>query len=125
MQSLLQDITYDDLTTEEQAFYDVLLDLATERPDWVDPGVKEGRCRYTNSDGKPSCIIGHAIVRTGIIPPPEFGTWDNFELAKHLLPFSDVFNDRLSMLQDAQDHGKVWGEAILNLTGFIPKNDTN
>lgn len=90
--------------------------------DYVYPAAKTGDvCTYANSDGTPSCIVGHFISR---IDPEGFKKVANMEASEGesfspdaALKYAGILYDTesdyaLSEAQDAQDSGQTWGDAL-------------
>lgn len=93
-------------------------DLAEENPTFVyqEPG-EYGICMYQH-DGVPACIIGQAFTRTGT-PIEMLIEWDKLTGGKSV---SDIAVDHgitsprvrgwLARVQQGQDHGKTWRDAV-------------
>ena len=94
--------------------------VAAEQPDKVyeKPG---DTCAY-EFDGKPSCLVGHAMFRLGV-PLDVIRLCDNHGAIEHALDevpteFDEsgdeerVYRALLGWAQGAQDSGKPWGEAV-------------
>ena len=101
--------------------------IAEKNPDFVyerpDPN---GWCRYVY-DGKPSCIVGHALANLGV--ELEFlqhldtaidggvgalealQTYDEFEIDDNQAA------DLISLVQNLQDSGVPWGQAVEQAEG--------
>ena len=86
-------------------------ELAREHPD------KTAECVYF-LEGEPCCIVGHALAKRGITAKDAIEGDYNYGVAVTALPDYGVIEDdfralvRLSEVQDLQDYGKPWGEAI-------------
>lgn len=85
-------------------------------------------CQYTNPDGSPSCLVGHVIARvnpeafatiaateydydspTGAIEAAVEGIEINFNVE---LGFDQETIALLGVVQNAQDRGTAWGDAL-------------
>lgn len=74
-------------------------------------------CRYVTTDGRPSCIIGHALWNMGITVPPQLEGKNAGEALFHLLPGLSVgVVHAASEAQDMQDAHETWGEALKAFT---------
>lgn len=75
-------------------------------------GVFEhGQCLY-RSDGKPSCLFGHALDRLGV---PYNENWEYEEIGAVLRGLSvddTLLQSACREAQEAQDEGRTWGHAL-------------
>lgn len=104
--------------------YDVALKalkdaVAEKGADYVYPVRDDGdRCVYT-VDGKPSCIVGNALVRIGVpvekLPREEDFQYRAAQQVKELGEGVRVADDAASLFDRAQqwqDGGITWGESV-------------
>ena len=100
--------------------------VAAVNPDYV---YEEVSCAYVK-DGKPSCLVGHALWNTGVIGPDSnldapiskglYGkTRANYANFADLAPFLDLQLETceitwLGDVQDAQDDGTPWDSSVRN-----------
>ena len=94
--------------------------VAAERPDYV---YSEEPCQY-QYDGKPSCIVGHALHRLGVsiealeaLDAAQEGGGVPASGLPSYLPILVEEGSRSALLsvceaQEAQDDGIPWGEAV-------------
>ena len=101
--------------------------VAAEQPDYVYEKPADG-CAY-EVDGKPSCLVGHAMFRLGM-PLDLIRRCDSEGPIEHVLDevcgeFDESGDDRgvyrtlLGWTQGAQDSGKPWGEAVSESERFV------
>ena len=101
--------------------------VAAEHPDYVYERPADG-CAY-EVDGKPSCLVGHAMFRLGM-PLDLIRRCDSEGPIGHVLDevcgeFDESGDDRgvyrtlLGWTQGAQDSGKPWGEAVSESERFV------
>ena len=94
--------------------------VAAAAPDYVYEKPADG-CAY-EVDGKPSCLVGHAMFRLGM-PLDLIRRCDSVGAIGHVLDelrgeFDESGDDKgvyrtlLEWTQCAQDSGKPWGEAV-------------
>lgn len=105
-------------TITASALAEAVVEVANERPDHVYETANTDVCLY-QVDGQPSCIVGHALARLGA-PAELLRTLDSEELTIGSA-FVDVEalerDDKdeaefLHRVQNAQDIGVPWGEAV-------------
>lgn len=71
-----------------------------------------GHCVYINPDGSPSCLLGHALIRLGVMYETLSSNNNKHVGSIPLLPWdSDVTRQWARRVQAAQDRGTTWGEA--------------
>ena len=101
--------------------------VATERPDYVYEKPADG-CAY-EVDGKPSCLVGHAMFRLGM-PLDLIRRCDRAGAIGHVLDeisgeFDESGDDKrvyralLMWTQGEQDLGKPWGRAVSESERFV------
>ena len=101
--------------------------VAAEHPDYVYERPADG-CVY-EVDGKPSCLVGHAMFRLGM-PLDLIRRCDSAGAIEHVLDevcgeFDEsgdderVYRTLLGWAQGAQDSGKPWGEAVSEAERFV------
>lgn len=85
--------------------------LAKENPEQV------AHCTYfSEHDGSPSCIVGHALSKFGVTLDDlgalnsETGVWSLIGMSNLLS--DDGCVDWLNTVQGAQDNGEPWGVAV-------------
>ena len=119
-----------ELTELDQRFIDAITEaVKTKGEDYTYPEEEmspmsrgEGlstapTCRYVTTDGRPSCIIGHALWNMGITVPPQLEGKDAGEVLCRLLPdLSEGVVYAASEAQDMQDAHETWGEALKAFT---------
>ncbi|RAV17550.1 hypothetical protein DQP57_00565 [Mycobacterium colombiense] len=86
--------------------------VAAEYPDFIFKDI----CRYVN-DGKPGCIVGHALWNLGMVDETTEGKGFNDDgiwgLDKYLNLNLDPYEYTwLRAAQDEQDTGAPWGKAV-------------
>lgn len=76
----------------------------------VSPSPNGDVCYYT-WEGKPSCIIGKALVNMGV-PPEEFGELEFMDAVG--LPFwaDQAAGELASSVQQRQDIGRTWADSV-------------
>jgi hypothetical protein len=99
-----------------------LIEKAVEQngADYVDPYAKEsGGCRYAHDDGTPGCIVGTAYFIAGatveqLVRMDGDLSLDIRGFTSDELPAETARDARevFAAAQEAQDHGKTWGEAL-------------
>jgi hypothetical protein len=87
---------------------------------YIEEGSQVALCVYFDDEGSPSCIVGHALAKKGVTRE----ALDNVdsELNRNAGPYglesAEVISapvgviDLLSLVQDYQDQGTPWGEAL-------------
>jgi hypothetical protein len=93
-----------------------ITDTVAGREDYVYPraGKGNGQCVYFESDGTPSCLIGHALeaelrsIGTATSVANELGI--EAQQFEGLLTLDAM--RYLASAQEAQDSGKPWGRAL-------------
>ena len=97
-----------------------VLKVAQEQPEHVYERTEVGKCNY-QVDGKPSCIVGHAMHRLGVsvFDLREFDAAGDSAIRDIIEMNPDIFDkdDKLGMellieAQDSQDEGVPWGLAV-------------
>ncbi|AER47959.1 hypothetical protein SEA_JUICYJAY_115 [Mycobacterium phage JuicyJay] len=89
--------------------------VAAGNPDYVYRDDNPS-CEYVRG-GSPSCLVGHGLWRLGLIDA-EFETNRlNVEVFDHLwaelgLEMDEEEVDWVQMVQERQDAGRTWGEAV-------------
>lgn len=98
----------------------IIRDLATEKPDFVyeRPEIEgDTGCVYVH-DRQPSCIVGHAMWRAGLIDYSYELTPYNKQAFGDHLPGMATLTDReaqwLEEVQGQQDSGETWANSILS-----------
>jgi hypothetical protein len=101
---------------------EAVIEIANEKPDYIYPeDLRNSGCRYA-VDGKPSCIVGHALAKVGI----DIGVIETLDidggipahyLSSKLPEFIEDNDEEGSMaflqeVQSSQDNGSPWGEAV-------------
>ena len=101
--------------------------VAAEQPDYVYERPADG-CAY-EVDGKPSCLVGHAMFRLGM-PLDLIRRCDRAGAIEHVLDeirgeFDESGDDKgvyrtlLGWTQGVQDSGTPWGEAVSEAERFV------
>ena len=118
-------------TIDVPKFEAVLRQLAAENPDfrYVEPGTVDVSCRYDgpakDDDGKvvgnpcSGCIFGQAFQREGVTQGLDSGS-TIYSITENL---NDSTRDNWFELQQCQDNGETWGEAIKQLDKQGEKDD--
>lgn len=103
---MIEAVTVEDL---EQA----VREIALESPDYI-YDRPDGGCVYFDKDGCPSCLIGHGLAKLGITPE-RVGGYNSSGVGG--LSYEDIIVgedlDWLINVQDRQDAGISWGDAVL------------
>lgn len=112
------DITYD------KALEALNAAVAERGADFVYPDEErhEGvTCQYRKPDGTGSCIVGMALILLGV-PAEEIPAWgtpgqSSFDLLwelreRGIITFDRAASDLFSEVQDRQDCGTPWGQAV-------------
>ncbi len=119
--------------TEGRLDYVNAVKLAPGHPDYDEEyGDDQGyaTCRYVNEDGSPSCIVGVAFAEEIAAAGITFGAARNtdgilallrYELTD--LPLTAKAISFLFNLQNAQDNGATWGEAITTAKEAADRRD--
>lgn len=104
-----------------------LREVAGERPDFVyEPVFIEERgdslCAYVKN-GVPSCLVGHALARSGVDISPLEGTVRNIENISHVIrtlvpDISEGTVEILQGIQERQDDYESWGEIVEDMLGW-------
>jgi hypothetical protein len=97
----------------------IIRDLAAENPDFRYEFVRRSNgtegCSYVH-EGQPSCIVGQAMWRAGLIDASLERSMDNIAGFSSLYPgmktLSESEVDWISAVQQYQDIGEAWAEAI-------------
>lgn len=102
-------------------------EIAQENPLFVYEITDEGEhsCVYRNQDGSPSCIIGKAMDRAGVLPPLKKISLDNTSQVEQVLDawrieHTERQSDWLSVVQEHQDDSATWGEAVATADRVYP-----
>ncbi len=78
-----------------------------------DDGVGTRKCRYFESDGSPSCIVGHVLADHGYTFDPEsFRNKVNVIGIRSIVITSDAVAYGLLDAQVTQDQGETWEQAV-------------
>lgn len=99
----------------------IIRDLAAEKPDFVyeRPGnYHDGKgCVYVH-DGQPSCIVGHAMWRAGLIDDSfENMNYNHHGFGGHIPGMKTLTGREVQWLEEVQgnqDCGETWSDAVLN-----------
>ena len=105
--------------TDEQ-FIAALREVVAGNEDFVYTKVKPAgenddvvsRCRYFDHNGKPSCLIGQALFKCGIIVPKAFEGAAAATVLRELTNTSERVHVAASRAQTVQDAGSPWGVAL-------------
>lgn len=86
--------------------------VATDNPNFLYEGV----CRYV-IDGRPACLIGHALWNLGLINDTFDATGSNgctaYGVLEHLgLDVTEFEKDWLACAQSFQDSKHTWGDSV-------------
>ena len=73
--------------------------------------ITDSGCRY-RVDGRPSCLIGHALDRLGHVVPPELEAKSAAFVLDRLGVSQAAVGRVADMAQLVQDEGHTWGEAL-------------
>ena len=91
-------------------------ELAAEHPN------RKAGCKNFHANGRPCCIVGHALHKHGVRLKDLFGRGLNENGLVALKVYKVIENDlsdqdwmKLQYVQNAQDKGRPWGEAIKEL----------
>lgn len=99
--------------------------LAKAHPDKIGRG-DDGSCVYFDFNGQPSCIIGHAFNSFGVDPNEVLE--DNEDDIKALYGFNNVPGpvnlNWIRMVQEQQDYGLTWGEAVERADSYCGLTNT-
>jgi hypothetical protein len=102
-----------------QTVIKAIRDVAERHPDYVYPGGLDqgGGCFYV-TDGKPSCLLGHAFWNLDMVD----GNIENSDLNHQgILTILDTFGLEdadepelawLERVQESQDSGQTWRDAV-------------
>lgn len=101
---MLADKTVTDLLVTTEA---VIRDQG--RWDYVYKKGPGGECRYRDGRGAPDCLIGHVLYRWGVLDLVEEG---GAGLSLSFLGATDAVAHTAQMIQNEQDNGKTWGDAL-------------
>lgn len=99
-----------------QKLIDEVRKIAAEKPAFVYTPPNMARC-VNVSDGQPSCLVGHAFWNLGLIDA-SFEEQENnaggvYSLTQILgLHLPEKEYNWLAQVQDNQDRGLPWGEAV-------------
>lgn len=105
---------------DERRALELLIDVVDQAgDDFVYEKVKlasgNDGCRYV-MDGKPSCLVGHALVRAGceisILEDLDSPGVSAVDLRSHLTWVTDGASEVFFAAQQVQDDGRTWGDAI-------------
>lgn len=104
-----------------QKLVEIVRRKAAENPDYVYQAPGDGiaaQCLYVH-DGKPSCLIGQALLEAGVIGPDFEANADNrrgFRSLWHHIPSLQALSydeyDWLQSVQRRQDAGEPWANAV-------------
>lgn len=108
------------MTIKASAILETVKVLAAEKPD-----TTTGCNYFTGDDNTPCCIVGHAMSRLGYQPNTvDTHEWEDFNKYTNVyslftygiegfdLDIDYVILEKLRQVQEAQDTGSTWGEAI-------------
>jgi hypothetical protein len=119
---MIQDFTSADIVR-------VINELAEAKPDfiYVDPdgvgGGENANCSYFHGD-TPGCIVGHALARFGVGPGVAQEGSSAREVVDYLAASSDTEDlDYMTYVQQRQDEGVSWGEAVRLAQAEYPRGD--
>ena len=94
--------------------------VAAEQPDYVYPFL---RCKYMSDEGRPMCIIGHALFNLGYLPTPVPLIYEGHGVETVLdrlniqVDMAEVY--WLNKVQEAQDgHAVIHSRHIPSMTKF-------
>lgn len=116
------------ITTAE--LWDEVVKVAAENPDYVYENKGTGlgpSCAYV-ADGKPSCIVGHALYRLGV-PIETVADFDNYGVFEYVVDnrsdLIDASNDStyraVAMAQTMQDEKHPWGASVAEAAKELAK----
>lgn len=102
-----------------QQLIEIVRAKAAENPDFIysPPGGEDASCVYVH-EGRPSCLIGHALWECGLIDGDfERRVGDNKQGFDDIAPMLglELGQDELAWLlgtQGAQDNSRPWGAAV-------------
>ena len=104
--------------TDEQ-FIAALREVVAGNEDFVYTKVKsddgdedESRCRYVDYNGKPSCLIGQALSKCGIVVPEALEGKPAETILRELTGTSGRVHAAAGRAQAVQDTGSPWGVAL-------------
>lgn len=86
----------------------LLKEVVAERPDYVYEKINNN-CFYVMGH-KPSCVVGHVLIRAGW--SPETLLPDNDLLVEHMDGLDETTAEILGAAQSVQDCGRPWREAL-------------
>lgn len=105
--------------TDEQ-FISALREVVKGKEDFVYIKVKPADntdgvvspCRYFDHNGNPSCLIGQALFKCGIVVPAALEGAAAPRVLRELTDTSEVVQVAAGRAQAAQDTGAPWGVAL-------------
>ena len=105
--------------TDEQ-FIAALREVVAGNEDFVYTKVKPAgenddvvsRCRYFDHNGKPSCLIGQALSKCGIVVPEALEGKPAETILRELTGTSERVHAAAGRAQAVQDTGSPWGVAL-------------
>ncbi len=102
-------------TIDPQELISKTREIASANPDFVyysDEYKGHRACRYTEKNGEPGCIFGHALKEMGIDIP--FESEVNIQGIWNLgIPFTSAQENWACYVQDHQDLGLSWLIAVI------------
>lgn len=96
----------------------LLRQVVAGREDYTDPNVgKSNGCKYFHRDGRPSCIVGNLLVAAGVdVPFTPRSKYNKVTVDELATTFPELFTEAAASVlydvQDLQDSGVTWGEAV-------------
>lgn len=113
-------------------YEDVLLSLKeivhAKGEDYIYPRAREG-CVYFESDGQPSCLIGHFMYEQGLVTHDDAHNYEdsNAEHAAAAMEANEIasFDERAIVLmqeaQENQDWGRPWGASLASAVDKVAR----
>lgn len=109
------------MSNRGQKLIKIIRDLAAEKPDFVyerpSLGAFGNGCVYVHA-GQPSCIVGHAMWRAGLIDHSFEAMADNRHgFGSHITGMKTLTDREVQWLEEVQgqqDTGAAWSDAVLN-----------
>ena len=103
----------------DEQFITALREVVADNEDFVYTKVESddgddvvSRCRYFDHNGKPSCLIGQALFKCGIIVPKAFEGAAAATVLRELTNTSERVHVAAGRAQEVQDTGSPWGVAL-------------
>ena len=98
---------------EDQQVVNAIREVASSAPEYVytKPNPTNGACLYFDESGNPSCLIGHALAKCGLMEDDVI----EGSAALDVLGAKGIDEDvalAATVAQDVQDGGGTWGYAL-------------